>query len=136
MNTHEKEMRANGESQSRQRGGGLKPSLRTALFTPCYYPELEPVFANPKGIASQSPGLPSPRGYPGSQATTFSTLKGLRLLAASDVASFLHARPKAQPRWGCDAQRTSTQGSRLAPILGFETESLWDSEVLQPKVVG
>ena len=36
------------------------------------------VFFNPKGIASQSPGLPSLRGYPGSQAETFTTLKGLR----------------------------------------------------------
>src|SRR6185503_11604288 len=69
-------------------------------------PELDPVFANPtpnpKGIASQSPGLPSLRGYPGSQAATFSTLKGLRLLAASDVASYLQPRTKTQPRWGCD----------------------------------
>src|SRR6185436_4654540 len=58
-------------------------------------------FFNPKGIASQSPGLPSLRGYPGSQAEKFTTLKGLRLLAASDVVSYLHARTKTQPRWGC-----------------------------------
>jgi len=55
------------------------------------------LFANPKGIASHSPGLPSLRGYPGLQTATFSTLKGLRRLTASDVASFLHARTKTQP---------------------------------------
>ena len=60
------------------------------------------IFFNPKGIAPHSPGLPSLRGYPGSQAETFTTLKGLRLLAASDVVSYLHARTKTQPRWGCD----------------------------------
>src|SRR6185503_9936809 len=58
------------------------------------------VFFNPKGIASHSPGLPSLRGYPGSEAETFTTLKGLRLLAASDVVSYLHDRTKTQPRWG------------------------------------
>src|SRR6185503_3110312 len=78
---------------------------READSSPAHYPQLDPVFANPKGIASHSPGLPSLRGYPGSQATTFSTLKGLRLLAASDVASFLHARTKTQPRWGCDRNK-------------------------------
>src|SRR6185503_116814 len=60
------------------------------------------LFLNPKGIASHSPWLPSLRGYPGSQAATFSSLKGLRLLAASDVASYLHTKTKTQPHWGCD----------------------------------
>ena len=34
-------------------------------------------FANPKGIVSSSPGLPSPRGYPGLASGRFSTPTGL-----------------------------------------------------------
>ena len=30
-------------------------------------------FGNPKGIVSSSPGLPSPRGYPGLASVRFST---------------------------------------------------------------
>src|SRR6185503_7127019 len=76
---------------------------------------------NPKGISPQSPGLPSLRGYPGSEAATFSTLKVLRLLAASDVASALHARTKTQPRWGCHRnERLPRVVARSNPGLGDE----------------
>ena len=45
-------------------------------------------FGNPKGIVSSSPGLPSPRGYPGIASVRFST--GLCPLSATGP----------QPRWG------------------------------------
>ena len=46
-------------------------------------------FCNPKGIVSSSPGLPSPRGYPGIASVRFSTPTGLCPLSA--IAP--------QPRW-------------------------------------
>jgi len=47
-------------------------------------------------------------------------------------------RDQPQPRWGCSAFPSSTQGSRLAATLGFATESLWDScaEYVQTRVFG
>ena len=47
-------------------------------------------FCNPKGIVSSSPGLPSPRGYPGLAPVRFSTPTGLCPIAALGP----------QPRWG------------------------------------
>ena len=47
-------------------------------------------FGNPKGIVSSSPGLPSPRGYPGLASVRFSTPTGLCPLSATGP----------QPRWG------------------------------------
>ena len=47
-------------------------------------------FGNPKGIVSSSPGLPSPRGYPGLASVRFSTPTGLCPRSAS----------APQPRWG------------------------------------
>ena len=47
-------------------------------------------FGNPKGIVSSSPGLPSPRGYPGLASVRFSTPPGL--CPRSAIAP--------QPRWG------------------------------------
>ncbi len=41
-------------------------------------PGFERTPANPKGIESSSPGLPRPRGYPGSTRGRFSTPTGLR----------------------------------------------------------
>jgi len=46
-------------------------------------------FCNPKGIVSSSPGLPSPRGYPGLASVRFSTPTGLCLLSTTGP----------QPRW-------------------------------------
>jgi len=40
---------------------------------------------NPNGIPSFSPGLPSPRGYPGLRDHEPSTLKGLHLLRRRDA---------------------------------------------------
>ena len=60
-------------------------------------------FCNPKGIVSSSPGLPSPRGYPGLASVRFSTPTGL-----------------------ANTTRFSQGSSRLA-TLGFGAESLWDS---------
>jgi len=45
---------------------------------------------NPKGIVSSSPGLPSPRGYPGLASVRFSTPTGLCPICAIGP----------QPRWG------------------------------------
>ena len=47
-------------------------------------------FCNPKGIVSSSPGLPSPRGYPGLASVRFSTPTGLCPISAIGP----------QPRWG------------------------------------
>ena len=68
-------------------------------------------FGNPKGIVSSSPGLPSPRGYPGLASVRFSTPTGL-----------------------ADTTRFSQGSSRLA-TLGFGAESLWDSLEF-PKGIG
>ena len=47
-------------------------------------------FCNPKGIVSSSPGLPSPRGYPGLASVRFSTPTGLCPITTTGP----------QPRWG------------------------------------
>ena len=45
-------------------------------------PRKDQWFRNPKGIVSSSPGLPSPRGYPGLASVPFSTPTGLCSLSA------------------------------------------------------
>src|SRR6185503_15667827 len=46
---------------------------------------------------ASKPRVAESGGYPGSQDATFSTLKGLRLAAASDVASFLQPERRRNP---------------------------------------
>ena len=73
-------------------------------------------FCNPKGIVSSSPGLPSPRGYPGLAPVRFST---------PTIVSPLRHRATT-PLGLADTTRFSQGSSRLA-TLGFGAESLWDS---------
>src|SRR5215211_2743934 len=90
---------------------------------------------NPKGIAPQSPGLPSLRGYPGSQAATSSTLKGLRLLAAARCVLTVRQNEDATPL-GLIVFGPITQGSSFLATLGFEAKSLWDlpKEMSKPQL--
>jgi len=73
-------------------------------------------FCNPKGIVSSSPGLPSPRGYPGLAPVRFST---------PTIVSPLRHRATT-PLGLANTTRFSQRSSRLA-TLGFGAESLLDS---------
>ena len=76
-------------------------------------------FANPKGIASSSPRLPSPRGYLGARvAILFNNPEG--------VAS-VFARRAATPLGLMTHCPMLPQGSSCLATLGFEPESRWDS---------
>ena len=72
---------------------------------------------NPKGIPQQSPGL---RGtsYPGKFVHTESQPQ--RGCAGG-------SQPRRNPFRVVKFERTATQGRRVAPTLGWETKSLWDS---------
>ena len=80
-------------------------------------------FGNPKGIEPSSPGLASPRAYPGSVSKrNHQPQRGCGLSpfpATGDVGR----NRVAVGTIGC----TWTQGGRFAATLGFEPESLWDS---------
>ena len=72
---------------------------------------------NPKGSPSSSPGLPSPRGYPGRDSKICSNPNG--------VVSPLRRRRNPV---GVESLFSSlTQGSSPLATLGFAPESRWDS---------
>ena len=67
-------------------------------------------FGNPKGIVSSSPGLPSPRGYPGLGSVRFSTPTGLCPRSAADC------NPK-----GIVSSSPATESARLPWVIGART---------------
>src|SRR5947207_5740428 len=73
---------------------------------------------NPKGIESSSPGL---RGtsYPGKSKTKAPQPQ-------RGCGKDRGRRP--QPRWGWNLRALRPQGSSFLATLGFEPESLWDSD--------
>jgi len=75
---------------------------------------------NPKGIVSSSPGLPSPRGYPGLASVRFST---------PTVVS--HLRHRATTPWGWPTPPAFPRVARGSQPFG--AESLWDSSLEFPK---
>ena len=74
---------------------------------------------NPKGIVSSSPGLPRPRGYPGSTRGS-----GLNPIG---VASHPGARVLDATPLGLGPFPDFTQSSSILATLGSAPESLWDS---------
>ena len=76
-------------------------------------------------VLQPSPGLPSPRGYPGLASVRFSTPPGLCPISAIGP----------QPLGLADTTGFSQGSSRLA-TLGFGAESLWDSALEYPKGIG
>ena len=82
--------------------------------------------ANPKGIASSSPGLRAAR-YPGLARAVTNNPDGV---ASSQTTA------GTQPRWGWCPFTVPAQGSAVRATLGWRPESLWDSRQRARNPVG
>ena len=80
---------------------------------------------NPKGIPAQSPGLPSPRGYPGWGSELIPTPTGLRA-AHHDDATPLGLKTTERQTQGSSCLPPSLRYGAARATLGWRAQSLWD----------